>query len=285
MMRVFSDRRAQAGVGSGLVTNQAQRIAGKRQVRGVLVAVYLMTIEAAHSAVVHHALREIVTLHAVLMRGAVGVVEETWRPQANVFQIPMICEPLTGKKSYWPVVVFSCNGIGRWLFLAVTLNAHVVASHKIKPLRIHNIGRIRMLHVLAASTVTLLAADIPLDHLLGCNVVVHRMASIAQRPGRPFHIAYGIEGNPPICACRDMIRKPALVLDVPLRRQRIEVLAAFREIALLPPAAIDEGDVIQAESSYRIRMSKTTENRLGMNFWIADYVGHARLLPSGILLG
>jgi len=44
-----------------------------------------------------------------------------------------------------------------------------------------------------AWSMTFLAADIPLGHRLGLDVVVHRMAAVAKGAGRAFEVVAGVE--------------------------------------------------------------------------------------------
>ena len=76
MMRMFSDRGAQAcGIVLG-VTAKAKLISGCNQVGRVAAAVNVMAIETAEAAMVHVAVHEIVALHPVLVRSAVRPVIE-----------------------------------------------------------------------------------------------------------------------------------------------------------------------------------------------------------------
>src|SRR4029077_2177133 len=72
------------------------------------------------------------------------------------------------------------------------------------------------------------------------------------------------------------------VRDVPLRWQREIVVALAREIALLPPAAIDEGDIVQRETQFGIGLREVWNDSVRMLARIAYDIGHARLLPPGV---
>lgn len=68
VVRVFRNRRVRPGWRLRRMAGNTKLISNRSQVRRVLVAVDLMTIKAAHLAVIHHALRKIVALHAILVR-------------------------------------------------------------------------------------------------------------------------------------------------------------------------------------------------------------------------
>jgi len=70
--------------------------------------------------------------------------------------------------------------------LGVALHADIVPSDIVELSRIHDVLRCRVCHVFAAGTVTLFAANVPLGHLLGFEVVVDGMAPSQVGPvGRP----------------------------------------------------------------------------------------------------
>src|SRR5579862_607466 len=98
-----------------------------------------------------------------------------------------------------------------------------------------------MRRMLAAGSVAALAADVPFGHLLRLDVVIDRVAAVAQGAGRALHVVVGVERGPPVSPLRDLIRTPGTVADIPLHRQRKIVVADLREVALLPQAAVDEG--------------------------------------------
>src|ERR1700757_3377417 len=98
-----------------------------------------------------------------------------------------------------------------------------------------------------ARAVTSLAADVPLGHGLGLDVVIHGMTAVAKRAGRALKIIRRIQWRPPVRGVGNEILAPNLVRNVPLHRQREVVVADLLEITLFPSAAIDEGDVILSE--------------------------------------
>src|SRR5262245_1248878 len=101
--------------------------------------------------------------------------------------------------------------------------------------------------MLAAGTVAPLAADVPLRRPLRLDVVVHRMASVAERPGRTAVVVGGIERHPPVGVRLHEVRAPDAMLHVPLRRQREVIVANLLEVTLLPLRAVDERDVVLRE--------------------------------------
>ena len=98
----------------------------------------------------------------------------------------------------------------------MALDADIVGAHVIQAGGIHDVLRRGTLNVVASGPVALFAADVPLGDRLGFEVVVHRMASIAQRTGGALHIVGRIEGSPPIGARGCKVGTPDLMRDVPL---------------------------------------------------------------------
>src|SRR6202023_3229069 len=110
-----------------------------------------------------------------------------------------------------------------------------------------------MLHVLTAGPVTLFASNIPLRHLFGVDVVVDGVASVASRPRRPLHIVRRIKWLPPVSPLSPEIRPPDSMGHIPLCRLRKTVVPSFREVTLLPDAAVDQRDLVLGEFGNRIR--------------------------------
>ena len=59
-------------------------------------------------------------------------------------------------------------------------------------------ARVGSADVLAARAVAALAADVPFGDRLRLDVVVDRMAAVAERTGRPLHVVGRIERHPPV---------------------------------------------------------------------------------------
>src|ERR1700722_17876951 len=133
-----------------------------------------------------------------------------------------------------------------------------------------------------ARTVTPLATDIPLSEGLRVDVVIHGMTAVAERPCRSLKIVRRIERRPPIAGVGDEIAAPGLMEDVPLHRKREVIVADLLEVALLPPAAVNEGNVVLGEAKNRIGLREVGDDGVGMFAGIAHDVGHARLAPTRV---
>ena len=262
------------------VAIQAELIRGLSELRVVLRAVYVVAGSAGHAVPVHHALHEVVALHPVLVRGAVGEMSEIGLAQRDVFELPVVRKMKPDVVADGPVVGFAFDRVGERLALGMALDAGIVRGDVIHLRRIQNVGARGMRDVLTAGTVAAFAADIPFRDLLGVDVVVDGVAAVAGRAGGPLHVVGGIEGRPPVCAgVRDVILEPLLVADVPLHRQRVVVVANLREVALLPLAAVDESHLILRELRDVVR-AEIGNDRVGMLSRIAHDVRHRRLLPA-----
>ena|SRR5437867_7621437 len=130
-----------------------------------------------------------------------------------------------------------------------------------------------------------LAPDIPLGHGLGADIVVYRMAAVAQRTRRTLEVVGRIECRPPVRPGFDDIRRPDLLRDVPLHGKREIIVADFLEIALLPLASVDEGDIARREWKDRIGLGKVWNDGVGVFPRIAYDVCHAGLAPPLIEAG
>src|SRR5258708_15044566 len=98
----------------------------------------------------------------------------------------------------------------------------------------------------------LLTTHIPFRHRFGLNVVIHRMAAVAERARGPLHVVRGVMGHPPVGVWRNHVRAPDLVAYVPLRAERIIIIAPPGEIALLPLAAVARRDIALRQVHHRI---------------------------------
>ena len=94
--------------------------------------------------------------------------------------------------------------------LGVALDAGVVGLHIVKLGGIDDIRLAPVLDVIAAGAVAFLAANVPLGDFLGVDIVIDRVASIAERPGWPLHVVGGVERCPPVRAVLDEVRPPEL---------------------------------------------------------------------------
>src|SRR6185437_9246398 len=87
------------------MTIQADLARGLPQHRRVVGAVDIMATEAGHTARIHHALHEIVALHAILVGGAIGEMREGLYARLVLFQLPEIAEALAHREPNRPVVI------------------------------------------------------------------------------------------------------------------------------------------------------------------------------------
>ena len=106
--------------------------------------------------------------------------------------------------------------------------------------------------MLATWAVAFFTANVPFRHCLFLNVVVDRMASIAQGTRRALHIVRRVERSPPVGPVSYEIRSPDLVRDIPLRREDEIIIIDFLEVALLPLASVNEGNIVLFESHERV---------------------------------
>src|SRR6266851_6158206 len=161
----------------------------------------------------------------------------------------------------------------------MALDASVIGFHIVHARGIENIAARGMGDVPAARTVATLATDVPLDDLLGVNVVVDGVAAITGRTGGALHVVGRIKGFPPVRSFGYKVGTPNAVGNVPLRGFWKIVFADFCEVALLPDAPVDERHLVLRKFSEGIR-GEIGNDGLGMLAGIADDVGHGRLLPS-----
>ena len=90
-MRVLFESRCPRTVArAGLVAVEANLLDGLAELRVVVRAVDVVAIEAGYAAAVHDALHEIVSLHAVFMRGAFCEMGEALLAQRVIFELPEI---------------------------------------------------------------------------------------------------------------------------------------------------------------------------------------------------
>ena len=143
---------------------------------------------------------------------------------------------------------------------------------------IQNISAGWMLDVLAAGAVATFAADVPLGDLFCVDVVADGMAAIAGGAGGPLHVVGGIECGPPVGAVGNEIGPPDFVGDIPLRGLRVIVVADFCEVALLPHAAVDEGDLVLGELGDFVCRKVGDDDVRGVAR-IANDVGHRSFAP------
>lgn len=261
---------------------QAENVCRLQQVGVVLRSVNIMATEAAHTVRVHRTLNKIVALHAILMRGAIGKMSESLLTRLMLFKLPEIFEVHSHLKTNRPVVVSSVDWIAQRLPLRVTLNADVRRLNCVQAGRIRDIQSGGSLDVRATGSVAPFAADVPLRHRLSLNIVVDGMAAVAQRAGRTLHVVGGVKRGPPVGVRRNHIWAPDLMGNVPLRSQRIIVIASLGEIALLPFAAVHESDVVFGEFHQRIWFGQIGDYRIRMRSRVPNDIRHTCLAPAFI---
>ena len=229
-----------------------------------------MTAEAGDAAPVHHALHEVVALHPVLVRRAVGEVRERRLAQLVVFELPEILElarpgeSRPASRSTGPRSDSSAAGPASGTGCRCRSRGRNRASRDSRCSL-----TVGLRDVLAARSVASLAADVPLGDRLRLDVVVDRVTAVAERSGRPLACCRPDRTAPTSrCSAATKYGAPDLVRHVPLRRQRKVVVADLREIALLPLRSVDERDVVELERQERIRLREIGNDGLRMQFRI-----------------
>ncbi len=94
MGMLFERGRSRAVWRTRAVTREAELVLadGRAQLRIVRGPVNVMAAEARYAPPVHHALHEVVPLHAILMRGTVGEMRETGFAERVFFERPKILQ-------------------------------------------------------------------------------------------------------------------------------------------------------------------------------------------------
>ena len=187
MLGMELERAARARLQRRAVALQADGVPGQTQVRLVVGPVHVVAGGALHTLQVHLALHVVVALHAVLVRRSFGPMRERRRPQLVFFELPDVGQASAGLVADRPVVVAPLNRIRPRLSLGVALNAHIVGANRSSLAGLTMDARSRP-DMLTASAMASLAADVPLRHRSGLDVVIHRMTAVAQRPRRPLHL-------------------------------------------------------------------------------------------------
>jgi signal transduction histidine kinase len=88
----------------GAVAGKAQSIAGLAHDPRVISPVRIVTIEAGDAARVHEARDEVVSLHAILMRGPVGKVGKARLSELVLLQLPEVRQLKQGKRRHYEAV-------------------------------------------------------------------------------------------------------------------------------------------------------------------------------------
>src|SRR6266481_8629245 len=107
-----------------------------------------------------------------------------------------------------PVVIPAFDRRRQRASLGMTLDTGVAGRDIIHMRRIQNVVARGTLHMFTSRPVASFAADVPLRHLFGVDVVIDRVASIAGWPRGPLHIVRRIKWRPPVGPRGDEIRPP-----------------------------------------------------------------------------
>ena len=90
---------------------QAELVYRLPQLRIVVRAVHIVAIEAGYSTAVHHALDEIVSLHAVFVSGTIWEMREGLFAELVLFESPEISQILAWVVPDRPVVIVALDRI------------------------------------------------------------------------------------------------------------------------------------------------------------------------------
>ena len=126
------------------------------------------------------------------------------------FQLPEVSQVHADLEADRPVVILPLMGFCKRLALRVALDADVAGLHGIEARGVHDVGAAGAGDVIAARSMAFLAANVPLRDGFGLDVVVDRMAAVAERAGGTLHVVGGIEWHPPVGFLRDDIGAPDL---------------------------------------------------------------------------
>ena len=162
--------------------------------------------------------------------------------------------------------------------MRMALDTGVAGSDIVHACRIQNVSARWVIQMLTTGPVAFFASDVPFCDLFGVDVVVDGVAAIARRPRGPLHVVRRVEWFPPVRALRDEIRPPDSMGNIPLRRFRKIIVPSFREITLLPKAAVNQRHIILRELRDGIRR-KIWNDRVWMFARIAHDIRHGRLSP------
>jgi len=262
------------------VASQAEPVSCFAHHAGVIRAVWVVATETGNAASVHQASDEIIALHSVLVCAAVSEMSKRGFSELVIFQSPEVRKIEADVEADWPIVVFSLDWVSERPSLGMTLDAGIAGMDVVEAGRVEDGVTDRPGHMRAARAVALFAANIPLSHGLGRNIIIHRMAAVAERAGRPLEIVRRVKRSPPVSVVGDEIALPHLVRDVPLRGLRKIIVADLGEIALLPAAAVDERDIVLRERQRGIRLGHVRNEGVRMLVRITYDIGHARLPPA-----
>src|SRR5579862_3186338 len=105
------------------VTAETERRRGLSELRVILRAVRVMARRTRDAPSIHHALDEIVALHAVLVRRAVGIVREVALAEGVRLELPKVLEPQSDVVANRPVIRLPIDKTTTGLTLGMALDA------------------------------------------------------------------------------------------------------------------------------------------------------------------
>ena len=234
--------------GRRAVAIQANLVHRLAQLRVISGAVHVVAIEARDAAAVHHALHEIVSLHAILVRGAVGKMRESQLAQRVIFQLPVILQIQPHVIADRPVVVFPFDRIAERPPLRVALDAGVAGADVVHARGIQDVVARGMFRHARCPARGSARSRHSTPRLVSCGCCSPPNGS--RRRWARWAAAYCREDRRPSTSrvpLAAIYGRQALWIDVPLRRLRKVVVADFREVALLPDASVDESDLVLRE--------------------------------------
>ena len=107
MVRVFLESSGVRAIcARRAVAIEADLLRGLSELSVVRGPMYVVARRTGDSTPVHHALRKVISLHAILVRGAVREIIESGLAQRAVLQLPIVGQPHPDVVADWPVVVF-----------------------------------------------------------------------------------------------------------------------------------------------------------------------------------
>src|SRR5580698_2309414 len=125
-MGVLLDRgRARAIRRHRCVTIETEFVGGLPQLRIVIGAVNVVATEAGHSSPIHYALHEIISLHTVLVRSAVGEMRKGLIAEFVFFELPEIAKIQANAVANRPIEIPSFHRIFQWATLRMAADAGV----------------------------------------------------------------------------------------------------------------------------------------------------------------
>src|SRR5271169_4195572 len=107
-----------------------------------------MAIEACNSMAIHHTLREVIALHAILVRRAIREMRERGEAGRGFLELPEILQFEPHAVADWPVVVFPLDGTGQRAALGVALDAGIAGRYVVHTCGIEGVAAGGLFNVL-----------------------------------------------------------------------------------------------------------------------------------------